>query len=107
MEYIYPAVFHKNDDGSLTIVYPDLPGCISEGKDLSNALCMAQAALSEWIEFLADEKAQIPPPSEVEGIAAKRGEFVSLIRCELKDTRAVRRNVSIPSGWTKGLRNPA
>ena len=37
-EYVYPALFHKNDDNSYTITYPDLPGCISEGKSLENAL---------------------------------------------------------------------
>ena len=29
-EYIYPAIFHKNDDGSFTVTFPDLPGCITE-----------------------------------------------------------------------------
>lgn len=24
-EYVYPAVFHPNEDGSFTITYPDLP----------------------------------------------------------------------------------
>nr|WP_304955019.1 type II toxin-antitoxin system HicB family antitoxin [uncultured Acetatifactor sp.] len=42
VEYIYPAVFHPNEDGSFTITYPDLPGCISEGKSGENALHMAQ-----------------------------------------------------------------
>ena len=45
MEYVYPAIFHKNKDGSYSIVYPDLPGCISEGKTLANALIMVQSAL--------------------------------------------------------------
>ena len=45
-EYIYPAVFHLNrDDGSYTITFPDLPGCISEGKSLGNAITMAASAL--------------------------------------------------------------
>ena len=39
MEYVYPAVFHPNDDGSITITYPDLPGCISEGKSAFPACC--------------------------------------------------------------------
>ena len=32
MEYVYPAVFHANNDDSYTVTYPDLPGCVSEGK---------------------------------------------------------------------------
>ena len=37
VEYVYPAIFHRNMDESYTIIYPDLPGCISEGKNLGNA----------------------------------------------------------------------
>ena len=44
-EYVYPAIFHQNKDGSFTITYPDLPGCISEGKSLGNAMYMAQTCL--------------------------------------------------------------
>ncbi|MDR1560135.1 MAG: type II toxin-antitoxin system HicB family antitoxin [Clostridiales bacterium] len=68
MEYIYPAIFHENDDGSLTITYPDLPGCVSEGKNLGNAMIMAQAALSEWIEYLNDNKQELPSPSHIKDI---------------------------------------
>ena len=31
-EYVYPAIFHTNEDGSFTVTYPDLPGCITEAK---------------------------------------------------------------------------
>jgi predicted RNase H-like HicB family nuclease len=60
MEYVYPAIFHKNEDESYTIVYPDLPGCVSEGKTLGNAMYMAQSALTQWICCLADKKQEIP-----------------------------------------------
>lgn len=49
-EYVYPAIFHSNDDGSFTIIFPDLDGCISEGKSLGNAMYMAQAALTQWMD---------------------------------------------------------
>ncbi len=95
-EYIYPALFHANDDGSYTITYPDLPGCISEGKTLGNAMYMAQSALTQWIEYLTDKKMEIPAASNVSNIATESGEFVNLIRAEVRDDRAVRRTVSIP-----------
>ena len=80
--FVYPALFHFNEnDGSYTITYPDLPGCVSEGKSLENALYMAQDALKQWLECT---------------IAHEQGEFANLIRAELKDDRAVRRTVSVP-----------
>ncbi|MDR2095227.1 MAG: type II toxin-antitoxin system HicB family antitoxin [Treponema sp.] len=96
MEYVFPAVFHENKDGSYTITYPDLPGCISEGKNLGNAVYMAESGLKQWLGYLAEKKQTIPAASHIDKIKADKGEFVNLIRAELKDERAVRRTVSIP-----------
>ena len=96
MEYIYPAIFHANDDGSYTITYPDLPGCISEGKSLGNAIFMAESALTQWIKYLIDKKQELPEASSVLNIETGYGDFVNLIRVEIKDGRAVKRTVSIP-----------
>ena len=83
-KYVFPAVFHANDDGSYTIVFPDLPGCISEGKSLENALYMAQSALTQWVEYLTDCKEAIPEASSSKGISvASAGPSAS------------------PSGWMK------
>ena len=95
-EYVYPAIFHPNDDGSYTITYPDLPGCISEGKSLGNAVYMAQTALTQWIEYLTDKKQSIQSASDLKSIDLSPEEFVSLIRADVKDGRAVKRTVSIP-----------
>ena len=95
-EYVYPAIFHPNEDGSFTITYPDLPGCISEGKSLGNAMYMAQSALTQWLEYLTDKKISFPPACALNSIETADGEFANLIRADLKDSRAVRRTVSIP-----------
>ncbi len=95
-EYVYPAVFHPNDDGSYTILYPDLPGCISEGKSMGNALYMAQSALTQWLGYLTDKNEPIPAPSGLQDVETETGEFANLIRADVKDNRAVRRTVSIP-----------
>lgn len=95
-EYVYPAIFHPNDDGTYTITFPDLPGCISEGKTLGNAVYMAQSALTQWVEYLNDKKKSVAPASPPQEINVAQGEFVNLVRADVKDGRAVRRTVSIP-----------
>ena len=95
-EYVYPALFHPNGNGSFTVTYPDLPGCISEGKSLGNAMYMAQSALTQWVEYLKDKKQPIPSASSFESIETSQGDFVNLIRADIKDSRAVKRTVSIP-----------
>ena len=96
-EYVYPALFHLNeDDGSYTITYPDFPGCISEGKSLENALYMAQDALRVWIGYVLDEGESLPVPTRMQQVKPGSGEFVNLVRAVVQDSRAVRRTVSIP-----------
>jgi len=96
MDHIYPAVFCLNEDESYTVTYPDLPGCISEGKDLTNAIDMAQSALLQWVEYLSSEKQEIPKASEIKKIKINENEFASLIRVMKRDERAVKRTVSLP-----------
>ena len=96
MDYVYPAVFCKNDDDSFTITYPDLPGCISEGKSLANALKMAQAALAQWVNYLSENGEDVPLASNIKSIALREDEFASLISVDIRDDRAVRKTVSIP-----------
>lgn len=96
VDYVYPAIFHPNEDGSFTITFPDLAGCISEGKDIGNAMYMAQSALTQWLEYLMDKKQAIPIASQFQSISVMQEEFVNLIRADVRDGRAVKRTVSIP-----------
>ena len=96
LEYVYPAVFHPNDDSSYTVIFPDLQGCITEGKSLGEAMKMAQSAVSQWLEYSKEKKLEIPQPSLMDDIETEAGEFVNLVRADVKDGRAVRRTVSIP-----------
>lgn len=95
--YVFPALFHPNeDDGSYTVTFPDLPGCVTEGKDLDEALYMAQSAMSLWLEYTVDHRESVPSPSDMGAIPTESGEFVNLIRADIRDSRAVKRTVSLP-----------
>ena len=102
MEYAYPAIFHKNEDNTYTITFPDLPGCISEGKNIANAMFMSQAALTQWVEYLQDKKENLPVPSSLADIQLEPNEFANYVCINYKDTRAVKRTVSIPK-WMDEL----
>lgn len=82
-EFVFPAIFHLNENNTYTITYPDLPGCISEGKSLGNAIYMAQSTLVQWIEYLRDKKLDIPSASEIQNIEIGSKEFANLVRIVL------------------------
>ena len=41
MELIYAAIFTPDNEGGYTVEVPDLPGCVTEGDNLTDAIRMA------------------------------------------------------------------
>ena len=104
MKYIYTALFTPIEDGSgYYAKVPDLPGCITTGNSLSDAIDQITDAMSAWLVVAEDEGEPIAPPSPQEKLSVDAGTICSLISADTieyraqTDTRAVRKNVSLPS----------
>ena len=104
MKYIYTALFTPIEDGSgYYAKVPDLPGCITTGNSLSDAIDQITDAMSAGLVVAEDEGEPIAPPSPQEKLSVDAGTICSLISADTieyraqTDTRAVRKNVSLPS----------
>ena len=60
-DIIYPALFHKAEEGGYWVEFPDLPGCLTEGETLEEAYAMAGDALFVY----SDGEEQLNAPSEM------------------------------------------
>lgn len=49
------------DDGTYTVSVPELPGCVSCGDDLDEALIMIKDAMYGWLASAAKHNDPIPP----------------------------------------------
>ena len=51
MKLTYPACFYPCEEkkGGFTVEVPDLPGCVSEGDTLAEAILMGTDAASGWV----------------------------------------------------------
>ena len=64
MKYIYTAVFTPNEDGTkIHARIPDLPGCVTTGHDLQDAIDQITDAASGWLVVAEDEELPIPAAS--------------------------------------------
>ena len=106
----YPAVLEPAEGGAYSVYFPDLPGCISYGKDFETALSEAQDALGLHIYGMEKDGEPVPAPSknpEVDPDTAP-GYLVSPVSVypelvsEEIDNRRVKMNVTIPA-WVKEL----
>ncbi|XWK88979.1 MAG: type II toxin-antitoxin system HicB family antitoxin [Phormidium sp.] len=61
----YPMSIYPEDDGGYTVIIPDLPGCMSQGETLEEALENINEARELWIETVYESgKKSIPLPSK-------------------------------------------
>lgn len=113
MKLIYPAIFTPFDDGNgYTVQVPDLPGCVTEGDSMIEAIDMAQDAASGWILGELEEGNSYPAASDHASITAPEGSFVNLIVLDMDayaekyGSKVVRKNITIPA-WlnTYGEKN--
>ncbi|AST58471.1 type II toxin-antitoxin system HicB family antitoxin [Thermoanaerobacterium thermosaccharolyticum] len=93
--YIFPAVFESDGNGGYTVTFPDLPGCITEGDTLDEALYMAKDALELYIYNLEEDNETIPAPTAPEKIKVPEGAFVNLIEVYMPPVREEMANKSV------------
>lgn len=54
------------EEGGYVVTYPELPGCISIGEDIQDAIENAQDAKRVWLEAAIEDGVEIYEPSLVE-----------------------------------------
>ena len=107
MKYIYTATFISKDNKVYARV-PDLPGCITTGTDYEDAIAQITDAASGWLVVAEDEDLDIPPATPQHLLPHEDEQAYSLIQVDTiayrarTDTRAVRKNVSLPA-WMASL----
>ena len=107
MKLVYPAVFYPCEvNPGFCVIVPDLPGCISEGDSLTNAIAMGEDAASGWILGELEDGNKIPPASDIKDIHPdpEIGDgFVSLLSLDMDayaakyGSKSIRKNLTIPA----------
>ena len=105
MKLIYPAIFKPFTDqsGGYVVEFPDLPGCVTEGKNLEQAIEMGIDAASGWILGELEDGEQIPRASDYSEITAEKGCMINMLLLDIDayeekyGEKAVRKNLTIPA----------
>ncbi|MBI5164132.1 MAG: type II toxin-antitoxin system HicB family antitoxin [Magnetospirillum sp.] len=101
MKYNYPA-FMFRDDGKITVVFPDLPGCLTFCDNVADAFLAAQEAVEGHLAAMADEGMKIPEPSDLLAVEPEADDAPALVAKVLVPVtlpgRTVRTNITIEEG---------
>jgi predicted RNase H-like HicB family nuclease len=109
MKYSYTAVITPTEDGTeYYCKVPDLPGCVTTGSDVNECIDLISDAMALWLVSAEDHDDPIPAATRQSEIPRSDDSVLSVIRADtlayraLTDTKAVRKNVSLPA-WMATL----
>lgn len=98
----YPALFHKEEDGSFWVSFPDIPECLTNGDDMQEAYEMAVDALGLCLSYKEDNKELIPVPSSPDTVKVDSDAFMVVVEFDMlaykkkNNSKAVKKTLSIP-----------
>lgn len=58
------VVFEPQPEGGFTVYSPELPGMVTQGETLDEAIEMAQEAIELYVESMRERGQQVPLPIE-------------------------------------------
>lgn len=104
MKLIYPAVFEplEEQDG-FCVTFPDLPGCVTQGDTLEDAVEMAVDAASGWVLDELENGRKAPKASDIRDVEIFDNSFANLILLDMDSyaekygEKAIRKNCTIPA----------
>ncbi len=83
MKLVYPAIFTPCEEGGYVVEVPDLPGCVTEGDSLAEAISMGEDAASGWVLEELERGQKAPTPRKMDSLHPEAGSFVSLLRLDM------------------------
>ena len=97
----YPAIFHMAEEGGFWVTFPDLPECMTQGDDMTQAYEMSVEALGLALTSLEEDNRILPRASRPDEIKVNGGflvviEFDMLEYKRRHNSRAVKKTLSIP-----------
>ena len=100
-KFFYPALFHKEDDGGFWVSFPDIPECLTQGTDMSQAYEMAVDALGLALEDRMKEN-NVPVPTSIDFLVIAENSYPVIIEFDLLEykkkhsSRSVKKTLTIP-----------
>lgn len=62
-QYTYRVLLNREPEGGYTVTVPSLPGCITYGESVDEAISMAKEAIGLYIESLVEHNEPVPDES--------------------------------------------
>lgn len=97
----YPIFIEEGGETAYGVVVPDLPGCVSAGDTLDEAMRGVEEAAAAWIDATLDAGESVPPPSSLDAVRSNSeydGWTLGVLNLDpaLLDDHTERVNITLP-----------
>jgi len=116
---VYPGIFIQDQEGHITVIFPDLNHLATCGDDMQEAMAMAIDCLAGYIYTAQKDGTEFPAPSPIEAVDSKSEDidsndpdiariFVSLVSVDVNEyakthfIKSVKKTLSIPQ-WLNDM----
>jgi len=100
MKYAYTAIFSPEEDGLISVDFPDFQGCSTTGDDMSDAIFMAQDVLCLTLYDMEQDKVSTPRASKPHEIEISKNQFTTVIAVDTEKYRRFYENKSVKKTLT-------
>ena len=101
--YVYPAVLTYEDGQEISVVFPDLPGCATQGASDEEAIACGREALGLHLWGMEEDGDELPAPSRARELPLEENQALCLIDVYMpavrmaQENRSVNRTVTLPA----------
>jgi predicted RNase H-like HicB family nuclease len=105
----YIALIRKEPKSDFGVEFPDFPGCITAGSSIDDAKELAQEALQAHVEFMLEDKEELPEPSSLDKImkSKKNRQAVAFIVALSLKPKSIRFNATIDKNLLSAIDSKA
>ena len=98
-QYVYPAKFINEDNGTISVYFPDFDGCQTYDDTIAGAAIMAKEALEGYIDVLLEMGKTLPEPTDINKVIVDNGLVMAVVadveRME-EENKPVKKTLTIP-----------
>ena len=107
MKYVYPAVFHPEQEGGYSVFFPDIKRGATQGDTIAECIEMAEDFLCLALYHMEEGKFRIPAASNIKEIKSESEDIITLIAVDTEtyrrfyENKLIKKTLNIPS-WLNG-----
>ena len=102
--YAYPATYEYEDNGSISVYFPDIDNCFTSGENLEECYINAKECLELFIESELELNNTLPAPSNYETLSNNKFLVIADIENMKKQNKSVNRMVTLPYWLNKAAK---